>query len=246
MKNVVLVTSSNRAAEKHTRRLWSEMVRLGALVAEQTGSPDVAFARNMALSAACNALRNFPERQVVVMVDDDMVGPIAHVEQLVARALETERPCSAVYATQSGHLAATRWRTGPSKTVQRDGDGRSLWLVGLGVLAIPSGVLLDTESTMPSFRWKDRVLTAFCECGVREGEWWAEDYQLSANLGGVRLEPIGFGHIKKMPLWPDQETLDLIAGDQELPEEDGHALHVRHHDELFPGEQESLLPKAEA
>lgn len=236
MKNIVLVTSSNREAEKHTRRLWLALQQQGAIFAEQTGSPDVAFARNMALSAACNALRNFPEREAVVMMDDDMIGPPKSIERLVEAALKTGKACSAVYATQSAHLAATRWRI--KGEVQRDADGRSLWFVGLGLIAIPRDLLLAVEARRPSFKYKDKVLTAFCEAGVIDGEWLAEDYQLSRNLGGVRLEPIGFGHIKKTPLWPDQETLDLIAKDEAIEGETADVLHVRHADDLFPGEEE--------
>ena len=233
MKNLILVTSSNRSPEKHTARLWHAMERAGAAHLKQDGSPDVAFARCMALTAACAVLRAHPDREVVVLMDDDMIGPLETVAELARRAIETGRPCSAVYATQSAHLAATRWKVHGEQ--KRDADGRMLWLVGLGLLAVPRALMLELDERLPKFVYRTQQLTAFTSCGECEGEWLAEDYRLSMNLGGVRLEPLGFGHIKKTPLWPDVETLDLIASEASLDADD--AAHVRHSDDLFPGEE---------
>lgn len=235
MKHVVLVTSSNRSPEKHTARLFSAIERAGGAHVKQDGSPDVAFARNMALTAACEVLRARVERSVVVMMDDDMIGPLDTVRELARRAIESGKACSGVYATQSGHLAATRWKEDGEQ--KRDSDGRMLWLVGLGILAIPRELLLTLDDMRPKFTYRGKMLTAFCGTGAENGEWWPEDYQLSRALGGVRLEPLGFGHIKKMPIWPDGETLSCIAEETNLPEQDDSA-HVRHLDEMFPGEED--------
>lgn len=239
MQNVILVTSSNRSPEKHTGRMFAQLERLGAAHVKQDGSPDVAFARCMALTAACEVLRAHPSRDVVLMVDDDMIGSVENIAELCTRATGTGRACSGIYATQSGHLAATRWRV--QGLQQRDEDGRMLWLVGLGMVAIPRALLLHVDEQLPKFRYRDQVLTAFTGCGAEDGEWMAEDYQLSRNLGGVRLEGLAFGHIKKMPLWPDQETIDKLVVEEVLPD-DGDTEHVRHLDEMFPGEEAPRRP----
>jgi hypothetical protein len=239
LQNLILVTSSNRGAEKHTARLFAALEAAGAAHVKQDGSPDVAFARCMALTAACAVLRARPEREAVLMMDDDMICPVETLRELVQRAVDSGKACSAVYATQSGHLAATRWKVGGEQ--KRDVDGRMLWLVGLGAVAIPRELLLEVDDALPKFTYRGQRLTAFCGSYAEDGEWWGEDYDLSRNLGGVRLEPLGVGHIKKTPLWPDGETLQLIANETELPPDDD-ASHVRHLDELFPGE-EAPLPK---
>lgn len=241
MQNLILVTSSNRGAEKHTARLFAALEARGAAHVKQDGSPDVAFARCMALTAACAVLRVRPERSVVVMMDDDMVCPVETVEELARRAIDSGKACSAAYATQSAHLAATRWKVDGQQ--KRDVDGRLLWLVGLGLIAVPRELLLEVDAASPKFTYRGQTLTAFCGSYAEDGEWWAEDYDLSRNLGGVRLEPLGVGHIKKMPLWPDDETLQLIATEADLPPDD-QATHVRHADDLFPGE-EAPLPRVQ-
>lgn len=237
MQNLILVTSSNRGAEKHTARLFAALESLGAAHVKQDGSPDVAFARCMALTAACGVLRARPERAAVVMMDDDMVCPVETVAELARRAIDSGKACSAVYATQSGHLAATRWKVDGEQ--RRDVDGRMLWLVGLGLIAVPRELLLEVDEASEKFTYRGQVLTAFCGSYAEGGDWWGEDYDLSRNLGGVRLEPLAVGHIKKMPLWPDEETLQLIANETDLPPDDD-ASHVRHLDEMFPGEAAPL------
>lgn len=234
MKNLVLVTSSNRNPERHTARLWQALRSAGAVHVAQEGSPDVAFARNMALTWAVELLQKNETLDVVLMMDDDMVSQLDTVQTLAARAIASRRPCSGVYATQSGHLAATRWKVGGVQ--RRDADGRMLWLVGLGCLAIPRAVLLDFYARAERFTYRNEVLTQFCWTKAESGEWWAEDYVLSRNLGGVRLEALGFGHVKKVPLWADAETLQAIASDEGALGPENDAAHVRHLDELFPGE----------
>jgi len=206
MKNMIVVMSSNRELEKQTKNTLAELSRLGALVLMESGSADVAFARCRALTWTCDVLREHPERDVVLMLDDDMDVPTDVAQALADAARELGRPCSAAYATLTSTVAASRWEGHPG-----------LWLVGLGCLAIPRTSLLDLESRAEVFSINGKSYRAFTWCGPDRGNWIAEDYRLSINLGGVLLCPLSVGHIKKGSIWPDEGTLDRL--EQEFPYE---------------------------
>lgn len=197
MKDTIIVMSSNRELEKQTRTTLQSLTSLGALLLMETGSADVAFARCRALSWACDALRRYPDRDVVLMLDDDMDVPPETAQALVDAARERGRACSAVYATLTSSVAAARWPEHPG-----------LWLVGLGCVAIPRALLLELEARAESFEMGGKPYRAFTWCGPEQGTWVAEDFRLSINLGGVHLCPLAVGHIKKGALWPDDETIE--------------------------------------
>jgi len=200
MKNTIVVMSSNREIEKQTRHTLQNLASLGAMLLMETGSADVAFARCRALSWACGKLREYPDRDVVLMLDDDMDVPTETAQALADKARELGRSCSAVYATLSAKVAAARWPGHPG-----------LWLVGLGCVAIPRALLLELEKRSESFEIDGRSYSAFTWCGPENGGWVAEDFRLSINLGGVHLCPLPVGHIKKGALWPDDETIEQLA-----------------------------------
>lgn len=198
MKKTLIVMSSNREMEKQTLATVNALAALGAARLMEVGSSDVAFARCRALSFACEHLRNMPERDVVLMLDDDMEVPSSTAQAVVDHARTTGKAGAAAYATITAKLAATRWKDG-------------LWMVGLGCVAIPRALLLELEASSDSFELNGKAYTAFTWSAAEKGVWVAEDYRLSQRLGGVHLLPLGVGHIKKGSLWPDDETLALIA-----------------------------------
>jgi hypothetical protein len=200
MKKSIIVMSSNREMEAATKKTLQALTDGGALVLLETGSSDVAFARCRALSWACETLREYPERDVVLMLDDDMEVPAETAQRLVDEARSRGRACSAVYATLNSKVAAARWHERPG-----------LWLVGLGCVAIPRALLLELEERAESFEVNGRFYSAFTWSGPEEGSWVAEDFRLSKSLGGVHLCPLAVGHIKKGALWPDDETLARLA-----------------------------------
>src|SRR6478752_1863535 len=205
MKSTLVVMSSNREIEKQTRNTLQNLASQGAMLLMETGSADVAFARCRALSWACERLREYPDRDVVLMLDDDMDVPTETAQALVDKARELGRACSAVYATLAANVAAARWPGRPG-----------LWLVGLGCVAIPRTLLLELEQRSESFEIDGRSYSAFTWCGPENGSWIAEDFRLSINLGGVHLCPLPVGHIKKGALWPDDETIDQLARGRSL------------------------------
>ena len=208
MKSALIVMSSNRELEKQTRNTLQNLASLGAMLLMETGSADVAIARCRALSWACEKLREYPDRDIVLMLDDDMDVPTETAQALVDKARELGRACSAVYATLSASVAAARWSDHPG-----------LWLVGLGCVAIPRALLLELEQRSESFELNGRSYSAFTWCGPENGGWIAEDFRLSINLGGVHLCPLPVGHIKKGALWPDDETIDRLEQGRALESE---------------------------
>ena len=202
MKNTLVVMSSNRELEKQTRNTLQGLGNLGAMVLMETGSADVAFARCRALSWACEKLREFPDRDIVLMLDDDMEVPAETAQALADKARELGCACSAVYATLTAKVAAARWPDHPG-----------LWLVGLGCVAIPRALLLELEARSERFEDGHSFYRAFTWSGPENGSWIAEDFRLSINLGGVHLCPLAVGHIKKGALWPDDVTLERLADD---------------------------------
>jgi hypothetical protein len=200
MDRTLVLVSSNREIEPETKLTLHALQKAGAVVLVESGSADVAYARNRALSFACDMLREREQLSAVLMLDDDMCVEVSTAQRLVDRARECERAVSAVYATRNSKLAGCRWPHHPGR-----------WLVGLGCVAIPRALLLALELRSERFASMDRFLRAFTWCGAEDGNWIAEDYRLSMRLGGVELEPVGVGHIKKGALWPDEETIAAIA-----------------------------------
>ncbi len=205
MKSTIVLMSSNREVAELTKKLVTQMQRAGAFFLKENGSSDVTLARNRALSMCCETLRNFPERDVVLMLDDDMVMDLDVAQQLVSAARSTGEPTSGAYATATSMLAGCRWKKTPSR-----------WLVGLGCLALPSARLLELEQRSESFKISDRMYSEFTWSSAEEGEWFSEDYRLSMNLGGVVLLPVAVGHVKKGTIWPDDVTLERIAKEEPL------------------------------
>jgi len=198
MKKTLIVISSNRGWARELEQSLEAMQSAGAILLEEYGSPCVCFARCRALSMACETLRSFADRDVVLMVDDDMQIPLATAQLVVDEARERGEACSAIYATQSRTIAAEQRK-----------DGR--WMTGCGTLAIPRHMLLELEQRSPSFEMRGKAYTAFTSTGARNGRWMGEDFTLCDNLGGVHLLPAAVGHVKPVPLWPDDETLARIG-----------------------------------
>lgn len=207
MKKTLIVMSSNREPEKQTRESLQQLRQAGANMLEERGSSCVAFARNRALSLACEHLRagTFGERDTVLMLDDDMEISVQVAQALVDASRKTGVATSGAYATITSRLAGTRWKERPGR-----------WQVGLGCLAVPQLLLLELEAASDSFEMNAKAYTQFTWVGAENGVWVGEDYRLSMQLGGVHLLPLRVGHIKKVALEPDDETLRRIAAAEEL------------------------------
>jgi len=199
MKKTLMVMSSNREMERETKESVMRLRQLGAAFMIESGSADIAFARCRALSMACEQLDGAcSDRDVVLMVDDDMDFDAETAQKVVENARGSGLPTAAAYATINGTLAAERLATG-------------LWLCGLGFLAIPVPLLRSLEKESDSFEHTGKVYTAFTWSKPQGGRWWHEDWTLTLRLGGVHLMPLAVGHVKKIPILPDDETMEKIA-----------------------------------
>lgn len=207
-QTLIVMSAYTGEMEPETRESLLKLRRAGAGFMMQSGVPDVAVARCQALSFACEALRGeAADRDVVLMMDDDMEVDVDAAETVVAQARLRKCATAAAYATKMSTLAGTRWKEGPT-------PGR--WLVGLGCVAIPKKLLFELEEESESFEIRGKAYSAFTWCGPEKGTWIAEDYRLSMRLGGVVLLPVAAGHIKKTTLLPDDDTLARIAQDEEV------------------------------
>lgn len=220
MNRTVIAISYNRSMQEGTRACLMALMNAGAQLVQQTGSADVALARNMALTMALRSLVTLNRSEklapaehfdTVLMVDDDMVFTLAQAQELVTHARETGVGASAMYATMNGTLAATRLFTPPPEP-QR-------WLVGLGLLAIPGALLQKVAKASPAFDIHGEQQAEFTWSATMRGRWYSEDYTLCRRLGGVHLLPIAVGHLKTVPLYPHEETVTCIAEGRRLPGE---------------------------
>ncbi len=208
MKRTMIVMSTNRDIEQQTQRSIEALRRLGAIRLVESGSTDVSLARNRALTAACRALREHMERDVVLMLDDDMEVPAEVAQELVDKARELGEATSAVYATANAYLAGMRWKA-----------KRSHWLVGLGCVAIPRALLLELEERSETFKLGEAVFSEFTWSCAEDGNWYSEDFRLCMNLGGAVLLPLPVGHVKKGVIWPDEITIERLKNGEELTRE---------------------------
>lgn len=206
---------------------------LGAAYMPQTGSADVTLARNLALSGGCRALRQLNDHcakqarapfDTFLLVDDDMLFEPKHAQRLVDHTRIFGRAASAMYATLYGTIAASRFSDyepddeGTIAVLKASGVQPQRWVSGLGLLAITARQVLELEAALPKFLFPDLSTaehthienTAFTQSGAKNGEWWSEDYTLCERLGGVHLIPIAVGHLKTIPIYPDQETVRKI------------------------------------
>ncbi len=211
MKSTLIVTSSNRHMEQTTLDAIDGMKRAGAYHVRQTQTADVTFARCHALTMACNAIREVAKNHpldVVLMVDDDMEFSLESACALAQFAREKQRPASALYVGINRRACACRWKL--------DGEGKQLYLVGLGLLAIPVPLLFEVEQVSPRFKFgtaegeKFGELVEFCTSGNREGLWLSEDFSLCERLGGVYLPGVEAGHRKTISIWPSATTLEEL------------------------------------
>ena len=194
MKNLLVLTPSRRGVHALTRTCIAALEREGAERLDLTGCSDVALARNLLLT---QALTVPSERDMLLLVDDDMSFSLDQAKAVIASATLSCTPTSACYATNAGSLAHTRRKGGR-------------WNSGLGFLALPRVVLaaLAAELTeLPAINGSK--IKPFCQCRPSPdgSEWFSEDYWFTEQLGGVELLSVAVAHIKEMPIRPDAYTL---------------------------------------
>jgi len=201
VNNVILAVATNRPIHSTTRAALMNLQRAGAILNTVEGSSDVALARNVTLSGVLDTFKADESRDVVLLVDDDMVFSLRQAQTVCAHAVERQVATSAVYPTAVGDLAAsTEFSPIPGR-----------WVAGLGFFAIPRALLFKLADESTRFLWRKRELFEFTNSTVHNGLWIGEDYWLSIRLGGVDVLPIAVGHLKTIPLFADESTLERVG-----------------------------------
>lgn len=223
MEGTLIVCASHHGVALETQQCMAALQKQGARLLSATGVADVALARNQVLTHALHfvAQPQVKPPDVFLLVDDDMVWKPEAAAELVQRARSTGECWSAAYATKDGGLAATPLDWDASRT-----DG--LRMVGLGFCAVPVAKLEALGKRLGLVVGPNgKALYPFCQCATVKPEhdgitrWCSEDYWLCLSLGGVRLAPyIAAGHLKTVPLWPDDETLRRLADGTPLGSDD--------------------------
>ncbi len=224
MQHTLIVTLSNRAPVPEFDQTIALLRQLGAQYQLCPGWSDVSQGRSAALSAACYYLRKngwptlptpgagLPERDMVLLMDDDMAINPGDVQLLVDSARASGVACSAVYAAADANVKEQRGSLAGCKLEGKPGR----WTMGLGCIAIPASLLLELELQSEKFEMRGQQFSEFTWSCAENGRWIAEDYRLCLRLGGVRLLPIQAGHKKAILLWPDDETLAEVAREDQL------------------------------
>jgi hypothetical protein len=182
----------------------------------RSGLSDVALARNTVLTAVVDDPDCGEAFDVVLLVDDDMVFTLQDAERLIARARETGRVHSAAYSTADSRLVVTTW---PEWLPHKPGPkGELQFLTGLGFMAVPIAELRRLQLQRPRVRVSAEIsIVPFCVSGpdFEHNCWVSEDHAFCRAVGGVLLEPICVGHVKKVHIYPVlDDVLRKLAGGQ--------------------------------
>lgn len=214
--NVLALMPSYSGTPDHECRSCLAQLRPQELLM-QLGCSDVALARNRLFTSALDHCDKHPNVDQILCIDDDMIWEPHVPLQLVEVARQTGRPASAVYANIGGRIAAAQL-----EGLEPDRLGRPTWLVGLGFCVIPVAALRVVAANLERCSVSDGTVIPFCTKGPQHkpggGYYWeSEDFSISRRLGGVQLEALEVGHVKRLPIWPNQETIEAIANGQPLP-----------------------------
>jgi hypothetical protein len=190
------------------------------------GRADVVKARCEAFDAAIEHTQGTPI-DTVLCLDDDMVFQPPAALELVAISRRLNEPVSGVALTENGVISAMPWR--PNSFTLSD---RPRWLTGLACMAVPIERLRKLAKQLDDAR-EGRTLGApapsmahwasasafppgirrWCDSGEhpeRPGEWTSEDLWFCLQFAGVLLAGVGFGHLKWVPLYPEDAVLKQL------------------------------------
>jgi hypothetical protein len=225
MKDTTVVMISHHRPVQGTAQCVERVVQGGALVSFSRGHSDVSLGRCAELTRALDDAINHdfnPMKRVFLLVDDDMHFRPTDALELIRHARETGTPSSAVYGNAGGRVCAYK------------GDGVQ-WEVGLGLCAVRMDRLLKLAETLGRVRcgMNAKGIHPFACSGLHPSipeRWTSEDFWLSRNLGGFELLPIGAGHYKTYPMFPDEETVRKVVAGDAL----GTELAAEHHQGYWP------------
>lgn len=164
------------------------------------GSADQSKARSQAFDKALAATEG-TGIHTILAIDDDMIFDPGAVLQLVDTSREKNEPVSGVAVQESGQLCARPL----NQLVLIPGDPVR-WLTGLAFMAIPRERMVKLQPRVA----KTAGITEWCRSGPHPDfprEWLPNDFWFCWHWGGVLLAPIAVGHLKMVPLWPEEAAV---------------------------------------
>lgn len=169
------------------------------------GVSNLAKGRSVAFEQALQATEG-TAIDTILAIDDDMVFHAKDIVDLVDHSRQTGELCTGVALSQEGKLTAR-----PLEPLVIIPGAPLRWLTGLASMAIPRHRMVRVRDSLPVVGG----IVEWCQTGEHAsypGEWFPEDFWFCHHFGGVVLLPVAIGHIKPMPLWPDERMLREIMG----------------------------------
>lgn len=174
---------------------------------ESKGVADVSLARSIGFDQALQGMKG-TEIDTVLCIDDDMVFSADDAHRLCELARASGVPTSALAVTAGGLLAASPLPPGKFSALAQP---RQRWLTGLAFMAIPRAALEDVAERLDALLMGNRFpVRQWCRSGEHPafpGHWTREDHWFCCHFGGVEIAPIGVGHLKRIPLRPEDATI---------------------------------------
>ncbi|NJK42323.1 MAG: hypothetical protein HC937_00630 [Aquincola sp.] len=157
-------------------------------------------------SECVDKLRNAPEEQradVVLCIDDDIEFGAVDAQTIVDMARQRQAAVSAVYVNTTHAICAAPLEGVPGR-----------YLVGLGFCAVPVPLLLNLAARLTPVQGPTGMVLPWCTSGpnysTEPPRWECDDYSFSRLIGGAVLAPIAVGHVKRVGLWPDEQTIAQV------------------------------------
>jgi hypothetical protein len=196
-RTLILLPTYSGSPEQETQDSLKALK--GVPVLRLPGCSDVTLARNRLLTQAVEMVRANSEIETLLCLDDDIVFSVSDAEGVVNLSRNMRLPVSAVYTSVQQKICAMSFEL------------TGLHLAGMGFLAIPSVLLLELAERLEPCLGPEGDILPFCTSGPwfngRRNIWQSDDYSFCRRLGGVYLAPIAVGHVKKVPLYPDEVSV---------------------------------------
>lgn len=198
MDRTVVVVVTHRGLCDETQEA---IAKLGCpSILKVKGLANLAKARSIAFEKAIDATEGTPI-DTILSIDDDMVFAPKDVVDLVGHSRTVAECCAGVALNHEGQLTAR-----PLAPLVVVPGSPVRWLTGLACMAIPRLRMTRIRPTLPVVGG----IPQWCQTGAHPdypGEWLPEDFWFCQHFRGVILLPVPIGHIKPMPLWPDERML---------------------------------------
>lgn len=218
MEKTLILVVTHRGVSPETRTCIEALECPSKL--ELGGNANICKARSIAFDQALAATEGTPI-DTVLCIDDDMVFKREDAQRLVDLSRAARWPTSAIALTKDGMIAGRPAAEPPPEQVTlidpqgRPARRRQLWYTGLAFMAVPRAALVEVAAGLDEEAPRLDGIRPWCLTGEHPffpEQWTGEDVWFCSHFGGVELAPIGVGHLKWIPLWPDEATIAAVSG----------------------------------